>query len=134
VKPKVGYLALGLIGMGFPLTQMVIRRFGTAGAVAVEAVSVGMLASDLGLVASGAPGTMRRSPAVLLCLETSAAALASVLGLRLIVDAEARLSALDQRPVGPEVARRFALGTMFGMRTMRLRTCLQADNGVRPEA
>jgi hypothetical protein len=129
VKSKVGFLGLGLIGMGFPLTQVVIRRFGMAGAVAVETVSVGLLACDLRLVVTGAPRTIRRGAAVLLWLETSAAALASVLGLRLIVDAEAHLRALDQRPVGPEVARRFALGAMFGICTMRLRGNLKGGGG-----
>jgi hypothetical protein len=129
MKPKVGYLALGLVGMGFPVTQVVIRRFGRAGAVAVEAASVCVLARDLGQVAAGAPRTMRRGAAVLLWLETLAAAVASVLGLRLILNAEARLRALDPRPVGPEVARRFALGAMFGMGSMRLRSSLQPDDG-----
>ncbi|MHB8959877.1 MAG: hypothetical protein ACYDAN_09650 [Candidatus Limnocylindrales bacterium] len=134
MKPTLGYLGLGLIGMGFPLSQFVIRRFGTAGAIAVEAASVGVLARDIGLAAAGAPRTMRRGAAVLLWLETSAAALASVLGLRLILGAEGRGRALDQRPVGPELARRLALGTMFGMRTMRIHSSLRPDEAPRPEA
>ncbi len=134
MKRPVGYVALGLIGMGFPLTQVGIRRFGTAGAVAVEALAVGMLARDLRLVATGAPRSMRRTPAVLLQLEASAAAIASALGVRLIISEEARARALAQRPVAPEIARRVALGMMFGMRSWRSRIALQPDHGPRPAA
>ncbi len=133
MKPNAGHLALGLIGMGFPLTQLVIRRFDKAGAIAVEAVSVGVLARDLRLVATGAPRAMRRAPAVLLWVETVAAALASGLGLRLILSAEARVRALDQRPVGAEVARRIALGTMFGMGSWRMRISRQPGDGRQTE-
>ncbi|HEY5629688.1 MAG TPA: hypothetical protein VIR16_09275 [Candidatus Limnocylindrales bacterium] len=121
MRPNAGHLALVLLGMGFPLSQVVLRRFGKAGAVAVEAVSVGVLARDVRLVATGGPRTMRRAPAVLLWLETSAAAAASLLGLGLIASAEARLRALAPRPVGIEIARRIALGAMFGMGSWRLR-------------
>lgn len=134
MKPMLGYAGLGLIGMGFPLTQGVISRFGTAGAVAVEAVSLGVLARDLRLVATGAPGTMRRAPAVLLWLETLAAAIAGLLGVLPIVSEGARHRALDRRPVGSEIARRVALGTMFGMRTWRSRIAMQPDHGLRPAA
>jgi hypothetical protein len=134
VKANVGRLVLVLSGMGFPMAQVVIRRFGTAGAAAVEAVSVGLLARDLALVAGGAPRRLRRGPAMLLWLEAAAAALASVLGLRLLVDAKARARAIEQRPAGPEIARRIALGSLFGFHTMRFRIYLQPDRGLRPEA
>jgi len=131
VTPKAGRVVLGLSGLGFPLTQMAIRRFGRPGAAVVEAVSVGLLARDVAMIAAGAPSRLRRGPAALLWLEAAAAALAAVLGMRLLADAGARGRALDARPSRSEALRRFALGALFGLHTLRFRIYLRPDRGLR---
>ena len=134
MTPKAGRVVLGLSGLGFPLTQMAIRRFGRPGAAVVEAVSVGLLARDVAMIAAGAPSRLRRGPAALLWLEAAAAALAAVLGMRLLADAGARGRALDARPSGSEALRRFALGAQFGLHTLRFRIYLRPDRGLRQSA
>ena len=131
MTPEAGRVILGLSGMGFPLTQMAIRRLGRPGAAAVAAVSVGLLARDAAMIAGGAPARLRRGPAALLWLEALAAGLASVVGLRLLANAVALQRALDPRPSGPEALRRFALGALFGLHTLRVRIYLQPDRGLR---
>jgi len=108
-----------------------IRRLSRPGAAVVAAVSVGLLARDTALIVGGASGRLRRGPAALLWLEAVAAAVASALGLRLLVDAEARGRALDARPSRAEAFRRFALGALFGLHTLRFRIYLRPDRGLR---
>ena len=135
MTPEAGRVVLGLSGMGFPLSQLAIRRLGRPGAALVSAVSVGLLARDAAMIAAGAPSRLRRGPAALLWLETAAAGLASGLGLRLVADTGAIQQALDPRPSGrAEALRRFALGALFGLHTMRFRLYLQPDHGLRPLA
>jgi hypothetical protein len=134
MTPEVGRVVLGLSGLGFPLTQVAIRRLGRPGAAVVAVVSVGLLARDAAMIVGGAPDRLRRGPAALLWLEAVAAAIASVLGLRLLVDAEARGHALDPRPSGAEALRRFALGALFGLHTLRFRIYLRPDRGLREQA
>lgn len=130
--PFVGGVVLLLSGIGFPLTQLAVRRFGRRGALLVEAVSVGLLARDTAMIAMGTPRHLHRGPAMLLWLEAGAAALAAVTGLRLLVDGQARERAIAARPSRFEVVRRGAVGTLFGLHTMRFRIYLQPDRGLRP--
>jgi deazaflavin-dependent oxidoreductase (nitroreductase family) len=127
----VGRLVLGLSAMGFPLTQLAIRRLGARGALIAEVVSGGLLIRDTVLVATGTPGRLRRGPALLLWLETAVAGLAVVVGLRPVVDAEARRQALERRPDRAEVIRRAAVGMLFGLHTTRFRIYLRPDRGRR---
>jgi hypothetical protein len=127
-------VVLGLSGLGFPLTQLAVRRLGRPGAAVVEAVSVGLLARDAAMIASGAPRRLRRGPAALLWLEAAAAVIASVLGLPLLVGVGARRRALEDRPSGAEALRRLALGALFGLHTVRFRIYLQPDRGLRQPA
>ena len=107
---------LALSGLGFPLTQLVIRRFGKPGAVAVEVVCGGLLVRDAAMIASGVPGRLRRGPAGLLWLETASAVAAVLTGLRPLVNADAAHRAAGQgRPDRLEVARRTAVGAVFGL-------------------
>ena len=46
----LGGLVLVLSGLGFPLTQAVIARFGRRGALVAEGVAVGLLVRDAALV------------------------------------------------------------------------------------
>ena len=133
-RPSVGGAVLVVSGMGFPLTQLAIRRFDRRGALAVEAVSVGLLARDAAMIAAGTPRRLRRGPALLLWLEAGAAALAALTGLRLLADGQALEGASAARPSRVEAVRRAALGTLFGLHTMRFRIYLSPDRGLRPAA
>ena len=134
MTPEAGRVVFGLSGLGFPMTQLAVRRLGRPGAAVVEAVSVGLLARDAAMIAGGAPGRLRRGPAALLWLEAGAAAASSVLCLRLVADAGARREAVAARPTGLEVLRRFALGALFGLHTLRFRIYLRPDRGLRQSA
>lgn len=131
---RSGRVVLILSGMGFPLTQAAMRRFGRSGAFAVEAVTAALLMRDAGMIARGATGRLRRGPAMLLWLETASAALASVLSLRPLFAESARVAARAKRPTGGEALRRIAIGTLFGLHTMRFRIYLQPDQGRRQQA
>ena len=71
---RIGRGVLVASGMGFPLTQLAIRPFGRRGAILVEAVSVGLLARDAALLATGGSHRLGRGPARVLWLETAVAA------------------------------------------------------------
>jgi hypothetical protein len=110
MPPWIGRAVLGLSAMGFPLTQLVIRRLGFGGAVAVEAVCGGLLVRDAAMLAAGAPSRLRRGPAALLWLEAAAGAAAVLAGLRPLLDAKARNLAVQRHPDRLEAARRAAVG------------------------
>jgi hypothetical protein len=129
VKASIGRAVLVLSGLGFPLTQVAISRFGRRGAGVVEMVSLGLLLRDGVMIARGAPGRLRRFPAVLLRLETVAAAVAAVAGARLLIDRHALTRAASGRPDAPEGLRRAAVGTLFGLHTYRFWIFLQPDHG-----
>ena len=132
MSPSVGGAVLALSGMGFPLSQVVIRRFGSRGALAVEAVCGGLLVRDAAMLAGGAPSRLRRGPAALLWLEAGAALAAALTCLRPVLDADARRRAGAQRPDRSEAVRRAAVGMLFGLHTMRFRIYLRPDHGLRP--
>jgi hypothetical protein len=128
---RLGPAILAVSGGGFPLTQLAIARFGRRGALLVQAVIVGLLLRDVGLIASGVPSRLRRDRALL--AETAAAAAAAGAGARLLrdpADAAARRAGWAV-PCG-ELFRRVAVGTMFGLHTVRFRTDLSPGSGLRP--
>ena len=75
---------LVLSGLGFPLTQAVIARFGRRGAIVAEGVAVDLLVRDAALVRMGLPARLQLLPSRLLWLELGAAALASLTWLAAI--------------------------------------------------
>ncbi|MFI5042492.1 MAG: hypothetical protein ACHQNA_11715 [Acidimicrobiales bacterium] len=131
---SVGRGVLALSGMGFPLTQLAIRRLGRGGAALVEVVCGGLLARDASMLAMGAPSRLRRGPALLLWLETLVGVVAVVAGLRPLLDEAARGRTSEPRPDAPEGVRRAAIGLLFGLHTMRFRIYLQPAHGRRPTA
>jgi len=127
----LGRLVLALSGVGYPLTQLAIRRLDRRGAVLVETVCGGLLLRDLALIALGAPRRLRSVPAVLLWFEALAAAAATVLCAPIVASEAARRHAAEPRATGLEAARRLAVGTLFGLHTVRFRIYLQPDRGRR---
>lgn len=114
---------LCLSAVGFPLTQLVIRRWGRTGAVVSEAACTALMVRDAAMVASGAPRRLRRTPATLLWLELGAAVAATAAGLPLAMG--------RKPPFSVELVRRAAVGTLFGLHTFRFGIYLRPDQGRR---
>jgi hypothetical protein len=125
----VGRAVLVVSALGFPLTQAVIRRFGRRGAIVTEMVCSGLLARDVLVIASGAPGRLRAGPATLLWLEAASAASAVALGAG--VTRVARANMTRCRPDRRELLRRGAVGSLFGLHTVRFRIYLSPGQGRR---
>ena len=134
MSPRLGQVILAVSGMGFPLTQMAIRRLDRRGAAIAEAACGALLVRDAAMIATGAPHRLRRGPAVLLWLELAAGTVAVATGLRPLVDDAARERAILPRPDRFEAVRRAAVGTLFGLHTWRFRIYLQPDRGLRPSS
>jgi hypothetical protein len=117
---------LVLTGLGFPMSQIAIRVAGRRGAAIVEAVAAALLVRDIQLLSAGSVGRSQPVPAALLCLETGAAGAAVVLGLRSLTGCGVR-EATARKPGAWEVARRAALGTLFGLQSW----CLAIRRGQR---
>jgi hypothetical protein len=127
----VGQGVLVLSGLGFPLTQWTIQRLGRRGAITTEVVGTGLLARDLLMIGSGVPSRLRTGPATLLYLEATSAAAAVALGAN--VTQVARANAADRpAPSARELLRRGAVGTLFGLHTLRFWIYLSPDQGRRP--
>jgi len=132
MRRAAGFAVLGLSAAGFPLTQMVIRRWGRRGAVAVEAICAGLLLRDASMIAAGSPRRLRPGPAALLWWELGAAAVASLTGLPRAFGVRERELAWGVGPI--EIARRAAIGTLFGLHTWRFGIYLQPGQGRRAVA
>lgn len=127
-----GQAILGLSGAGFPLTQLAIRRLGRPGALLVIGVTGGLLVRDLAMVAGGAPARLQPGPARMLVAETVVAAAATAAGVVALGDRglEAARTQGWHLPV-TELLRRFLVGTLFGLHTMRFRIFLAPGSGRR---
>jgi hypothetical protein len=99
-----------------------------------EVVCGGLLARDVAMILDGTPRRLRQGPALLLWLEAATAAAATVAGLRPVLDDEARRRALTGSPRGSELVRRCAVGTLFGLHTLRFWIYLQPGQGRRRRA
>jgi hypothetical protein len=126
----VGRAVLVVSALGFPLTQAVIRRFGRRGAIVTEMVCSGLLARDVLVIASGAPGRLRAGPATLLWLEAASAASAVALGAGVTRVARANMTG-SPAPDRRELLRRGAVGSLFGLHTVRFRIYLSPGQGRR---
>jgi hypothetical protein len=122
----------GLSGAGFPLTQLAIGRLGRRGAVIVAGVTAGLLARDVAMIAMGTPSRLQPGPARLLWAETAVAAAATGASLLLLRDPDAAAARLPGWHVPRrELLRRFAIGTLFGLHTMRFRIYVAPGSGRR---
>jgi hypothetical protein len=136
VKNACGRTVLVASAAGYPLTQWVVRRFGRGGAVAVATISAGLLVRDVTLISSGAPGRLRRVPALLLWLEAVSAAVAVTAGL-VVLEEERRGRRWAARggSTPAERARRSAVAVLFGLHTLRFWIYLRPGQGRRrPDA
>ncbi|HYO44851.1 MAG TPA: hypothetical protein VES19_16760 [Candidatus Limnocylindrales bacterium] len=130
----LGSVVLALSGSGYPLTQLAIARLGRLGACVAAGVTGALLARDVALIATGTPGRLGPVPARLLWAETAAAAAATAAGIALLRDpgvAAARVRGWNVPPA--ELFRRLALGTLFGLHTVRFRVYLSPGSGGRAE-
>jgi hypothetical protein len=131
----LGSVILGLGSAGFPLTQLAIARLGRRGAVLAVGVTGGLFVRDAALIATGTPGRLQPAPAALLWAETAVAAAATGAGFLLLRDPG--VAAARQRGWSVsrmELFRRFAVGTLFGLHTMRMRIYLAPGSGRRDPA
>ena len=130
MNPRLGKIVLGLSAAGYPLTELAIRRLGRRGAVITEVACCGLAVRDAAMVMAGVPTRLRRGPAILLWMELAAAVAASGLGLKSALDDDTRTCA--RADAGPaEMARRVAVGALFGLHTVRFRIYLRPDQGRR---
>ena len=130
MSSRTGRAVLVVSALGYPLTQLAIRRLGQRGALVVEVACTGLLARDAAMLAAGAPRRLRRGPARLLRLEAMAAAASVMTGLRLVLVKDAWGEATRQ-PTQPELVRRGAVCALFGLHTLRFWIYLQPDKGRR---
>ena len=130
MKRAIGAVVLGLSACGYPLTQLVIRRWGVQGAAITESVCAGLAIRDASMLASGATGRLRRVPGVLLRLELAAGILASLAGLVPLLNA--RSAGRGGEITAAENVRRAAVAALFTMHTIRFGIYLRPDRGRRP--
>lgn len=126
MKRPLGLVVLGLSACGFPLTQQVIRRWGVRGAAVAEAVCVGLVARDSAMIAADVPQRLRPSVETLLWLELGAGVMAAATGLGPLLRPSSA-GATEPRLDALEVARRAAVGTLFGLHTLRFGIYLRSD-------
>ncbi len=131
MKRAIGSVVLGLSTCGYPLTQVVVRRWGVRGAAVAESVCAGLAIRDASMVASGVPGRLRRVPAALLRLELAAGVVASLAGLGPLLSARSAGRAASAGIVAADSVRRAAVDTLFAVHTIRFGIYLRPDQGRR---
>jgi len=131
MKRTTGSVVLGLSACGYPLTQLVIRRWGARGAAAAECVCAGLAIRDASMVAGGVPGRLRRFPAALLRLELAAGVVASLAGLHPLLSARSADRPAAARACAADTVRRAAVAMLFAVHTIRFGIYLRPDQGRR---
>ena len=130
MKRTIGAAVLGLSACGYPLTQLVIRRWGVRGAAVTEFVCAGLVVRDASIVADGVTSRLRTVPAALLWLELAAGATASLAGLVPLLSA--RAAGRGAEIAAAENLQRVAVAALFTMHTIRFSIYLRPDQGRRP--
>jgi hypothetical protein len=131
MKRTIGAVVLGLSACGYPLTQLVVRRWGVKGAVVAECVCAGLAIRDAAMVASGVPDRLRTVPATLLRMELAVGTVASLAGLRLLVSAESPDQAVSARTSAADDVWSTAVAALFALHTIRFGIYLRPDQGRR---
>jgi hypothetical protein len=133
VRRATAFTVLGLSACGYPLTQLMARRWGRPGAVVAESVSAGLAIRDAAMVAGGAPGRLRPVPAALLRLELAAGIVASLAGLPPLLDARPPGRPAPGR-CSADTLRRAAVAALFALHTIRFGIYLSPGQGRRASA
>lgn len=133
MKRAAGAVVLGLSACGYPLTQLVIRRWGRRGAAIAECACAGLAIRDASMVAAGVPGRLRRVPALLLLLELGAGLTAALAGLAPLLSAQPGGKAASGSTRASDRARRAAVAALFAIHTIRFAIYLRPDQGRRSE-
>lgn len=131
MKCTTGVVVLGLSACGYPLTQLVIRRWGVRGAVVVECVCAGLAVRDASMVASGVPDRLRAVPAALLRMELAVGVVASLAGLRLLARGQPADQVASARTSAADDVWRAAVAALFALHTIRFAIYLRPDQGRR---
>lgn len=127
MRRSVGLGTLALSACGYPLTEAVIRRFGSRGLAVCALICAGLATRDASMVAAGAPARLRRFPALLLRVELVAAGTAAGMTAGVLA------ATAGQRDV-PEVVdrlRRMAVAALFSLHTVRFAIFLTPEQGRR---
>jgi hypothetical protein len=131
MRRTVGSVVLGLSACGYPLTQLVIRRWGVRGTAVAGAACAALAVRDAAMMAAGVPGRLRPVPAALLRLELAAATVASVAGLGVLIGARSPGQGSAARAGTSDAVRRVATATLFAVHTVRFGIYLRPDQGRR---
>jgi hypothetical protein len=134
VKRAAGVIFLGLSACGYPLTQIVIRRWGVRGAAVAESACIGLTVRDASMVASGVTDRLRPVPAALLRLELAAGLAASLAGLHPLLNARPTDGAAPASPCTADTMRQAAVATLFALHTVRFAVYLRPGQGRRTVA
>jgi hypothetical protein len=119
MKRVTGAIVLGLSACGYPLTQLVVRRWDVRGAAMAECACAGLAIRDASMVAGGVPGRLRRVPAALLFLELGAGVMASLAGLPPLLSAQPTDRTASARTCAADRVRRAAVAVLFAIHTVR---------------
>jgi hypothetical protein len=132
MRRTVGSAVLGLSACGYPLTQLVVRRWGLRGMAVAEAVCAGLTVRDAAMVAASVPGKLRPVPAALLRLELAAGMVASLAGLgALLLGARSPGQGSATRAGAVDAVRRTSVAALFAVHTIRFGIYLSPDQGRR---
>jgi len=118
-----------LSACGYPLTQLVVHRWGVRGAAVAECVCAGLTIRDASMVADGVPGRLRRIPAALLFAELGVGVVASLAGLPPLLSAQPADRAASGRTCAADNVRRAAVAVLFAIHTIRFGIYLRPDRG-----
>jgi hypothetical protein len=134
MRGRVGVAMLMLSALGYPLTQIVIKRGGLGGALVVESVCGGLAVRDAALVRSGLARRLRRAPAALLLMELGAAVAATASGALSILTARLRGRSASSFTTGASRTHQVAIAALFALHTIRFAIYLQPDRGLAQRA
>ena len=95
-----------------------------------QGIAALLLIRDAALVATGTPALLRTGPARLLYLESIAALVATLAGIRLLIG-DPTVGAVARPKDRLEWLRRLSMATLFGLHTWRFSIYLQPDHGRR---
>ena len=131
MKRSIGLGVLVLSAAGYPLTEIVQRRWKTPGALVVEAVCIGLTVRDASMIADGVPSRLHPLPATLLRLELATGVVASAAGLHDLLRRAETAGPGWAAPESIRVLRHLSVMALFALHTIRFGIYLQPGQGRR---